>query len=91
MTKKKSSKSNFENLIKELESIVNFLEQGDGDLDESLSLFTRGMGLVKKCQQLLNASEQKIKILIDDQLTDFSATQDRITADNDPLNIDDGT
>jgi exodeoxyribonuclease VII small subunit len=53
----------FEEAMKELESLVESLEQGDQPLEESLLSFERGVTLTRVCQQALDEAEQKIKIL----------------------------
>lgn len=54
----------FEEGMKRLEEIVRMLEKGDAPLDESLSLFEEGMGLIKKCGSSLENAEQKLSLLI---------------------------
>lgn len=54
----------FEDAMKELESIVGKLEEGDLPLDESLKIFEKGMELSKFCYQKLNQAEQKLKKLV---------------------------
>lgn len=54
---------NYENAIAELESIVAKLTAGNVSLDESLTLYTRGVELTKLCQNRLVEIEQKISIV----------------------------
>lgn len=56
----------FEQALKELEAIVERLEQGDATLEESLRQFERGIVLTRTCQQALKAAEQKVEILIEE-------------------------
>lgn len=49
--------------MKELETLVETLEQGDLPLEESLQAFERGVALTRVCQQSLDEAEQKVKIL----------------------------
>ena len=56
--------SNFEDKMKQLEDIVNTLEKGNMNLNESLDKFEEGMKLSKKCSEILDNAEKKIKILI---------------------------
>lgn len=58
------SEKSFENSITELEKIVSQLENGDVTLDESLSLFEKGIKLSKNCQKMLDAAEKKVSILL---------------------------
>lgn len=80
MTKKKTDFSQFEQGLTELETIVQQLEQGDLQLDQALSQFERGITLVRQSQQQLQAAQQKVQILLDQQGTDvlapFSAQED---------------
>ena len=65
MSEKKNEKTvNFEDALARLEQIVRTLEAGTATLDQSLSLFEEGVGLVKLCNQRLADAEQKIKILV---------------------------
>ncbi len=64
----------FEESLHELDSIVQNLEQGDMNLEESMALFERGLNLSQLSQVKLQAAEQKVKILLEKngnaQLTD---------------------
>ena len=53
----------FEEAIEKLDSIVSKLESGSVSLDESLALFEEGVGLIKLCNEKLDAAEQKVRIL----------------------------
>ena len=53
----------FEQSLAELESIVDALERGDMNLEESLSAFERGVALTRTCQKALDAAEQRVRIL----------------------------
>ena len=64
MPKPKDKPESFENLFSELETTVAKLEAGDLSLDESLALFQRGMELTKKCGELLDQAELRIKELV---------------------------
>ena len=57
---------NFETTIKSLEQIVQELEKGDLNLDESVKRFEDGMALSKKCTKILDEAEKKITTLITD-------------------------
>ena len=56
---------NFEGALKELESLVARMEQGDLPLEESLACFERGIALTRTCQQSLKSAEQKIQMLVE--------------------------
>lgn len=53
----------FEQSITELEEIVRQLEKGELTLEDSLKQFEKGIGLARKCQDVLNQAEQKIETL----------------------------
>ncbi len=58
-------KINFEEAMNELELSVKRLEAGNMSLDESLAVFEEAVGLVKICNEKLEAAERKVKILIE--------------------------
>lgn len=49
--------------MKELEALVESLEQGDLSLEESLKSFERGVALTRICQTSLRDAEQKVRML----------------------------
>lgn len=55
----------FEEMMEKLEKISEELENSDLSLDESMAKFEEGMKLSKKCSEILDNAEKKIKILID--------------------------
>lgn len=55
---------NFEDMMKQLETIATELERGDLNLDESVSKFEQGMKLSKECSKMLEAAEKRITILL---------------------------
>ncbi len=59
-----AEKKTFESSVAELEKIVAQLEGGDVTLDESLTLFERGIKLSKSCQKMLDEAEKKVSILM---------------------------
>ena len=54
----------FEQSLQKLESLVKNLESGNLSLEDSLTAFQEGVGLVKQCQTLLSQAEQKVEMLI---------------------------
>ncbi|MCX7898002.1 MAG: exodeoxyribonuclease VII small subunit [Rhodocyclaceae bacterium] len=68
--------ADFETAIKELEAIVQALEAGNGPLEESLAAYERGMHLIKHCQQILDAAEQRVRVLEAGELREFSLAED---------------
>lgn len=68
-----SKEVKFEDQVKELESIINELESGEIDLDQSIEKYTKAMKLVKECDnKLKNVEEQVNKIVTEDGLKDFN-------------------
>ncbi len=57
-------KINFEEAIKKLERITAELEKGDLSLDESVKKFEEGIKLSKECNKILEDSEKRINVLI---------------------------
>ena len=57
-------KQSFEQAMGRLEEIVNRLERGECGLDESLKLFEEGAKLAGQCNQMLDAAEQKVNLLL---------------------------
>lgn len=67
MTPPKTSKDaipDFETAMRDLEQLVERLEQGDMPLEESLAAFERGVALTRACQSALKDAEQKVEILL---------------------------
>lgn len=64
MTTKKPGIQDFENSMRELEALVERLEQGDLPLEEALKQFERGVALTRACQTALKSAEQKVEILM---------------------------
>ena len=63
---KGNKKIDFEASLKELESIVEKLEDENINLEDSVKSFEEGINLVKECQKQLQNAELKIKKLLDD-------------------------
>lgn len=53
--------------MSELEHIVQQLESGDLELQQSLQLFERGIELTRLSQSRLQEAEQKVQILMEKQ------------------------
>ena len=56
-------KLTFEQALNELQTIVARLESGDGDLEENLALYERGMTLVRYCNDILDAAQLRVREL----------------------------
>ena len=64
MSKKEENKS-FEELMESLENIVQELEKGNLNLDDSVTKFEEGMKISKECNKILESSEKRISILLE--------------------------
>ncbi|MEA1071670.1 exodeoxyribonuclease VII small subunit [Sphingomonas sp. LY29] len=51
----------FEDALRELETIVRTLEQGQAPLDESIGLYQRGDRLKRHCEARLKAAQARIE------------------------------
>ena len=74
-----SKSLHFEQAITELEDIVKQLEQGELSLEDSLKQFEKGIGLARRCQDVLNQAEQKIEILTNAHSTSESNSDEQIS------------
>lgn len=64
MARKKLENLSFEESLEELEHIVQNLEKGELSLENSMTLFERGLNLSQISQEKLKEAEQKIQILM---------------------------
>ncbi len=55
----------FESALTELEQLVNHMESGELNLEDSLKAFEQGVNLTRQCQQALAAAEQRVQLLIE--------------------------
>jgi exodeoxyribonuclease VII small subunit len=67
MARKEQGQKNFETALEDLEQVVEQLETGELPLEDSLSAFEKGVGLVKFCQQKLDEVEKKVELLVKDK------------------------
>ncbi|MEW6094718.1 MAG: exodeoxyribonuclease VII small subunit [Chloroflexota bacterium] len=68
-------KLNYEEAFSELEAIVASLESGDQPLEKATAVFTRGQALVKRCAELLEKAELKVRQLTGEEVKDFEAPE----------------
>ena len=61
----------YEEALSELEGIVESLEDGQSQLDESMKLFERGQALVTHCGALLESAQLKVQKLAGESVTAF--------------------
>jgi exodeoxyribonuclease VII small subunit len=65
----------YEEAFAELESVVNVLE-GDASrnpLEDAMALFERGQALVRRCSELLEGAELKVRQLSGEDLSEFES------------------
>jgi len=55
----------FESQLAELEKVVEKLERGDLSLEESVTLFERGVHLSNACKKQLSNAESRIQVLLE--------------------------
>lgn len=71
------NKNSLEVNLKELESIVSKMEQGDMALEDSIKSYEKGMLLLKSCQDSLKEIEQKVLVLsAENTLEKFKSTNE---------------
>jgi exodeoxyribonuclease VII small subunit len=63
-----SEKLSYEQAFEELDKVVSALENEQPTLDEAMALFERGQELMKRCAQLLEEAELKVRKLTQDEL-----------------------
>ena len=61
----------YEAAFAELQKIATTLEGEPASLDLAMALFERGQALVKRCAELLDKAELKVKRLSDGELVEF--------------------
>jgi exodeoxyribonuclease VII small subunit len=65
MDTKTTELPDFEKALEELESLIEQLESGELNLDQSLQQFKRGVELTRHCQGVLEQAQQVVEQLID--------------------------
>ena len=61
------SKVSFEKAMGELEEIVQKLENGSLNLDESIDVYQKGIELSQFCAKKLDEAERKVTMLVQDK------------------------
>ena len=62
-----TTKTNFEKSLNQLEQIVSELEAQDQPIEKALKKFEDGIKLSKLCNKILDETEKKITILMEDK------------------------
>lgn len=65
----------YEEAFAELEGILSALETEQRPLEEAMALFERGQALAKRCAELLDKAEIKVRQLSGEDLTSFVESQ----------------
>lgn len=60
----KKMKKSFEDKVKDLEELINTLENGDIPLNDSINKYTEAMKLVKECEDELKNVEEKVNKIV---------------------------
>lgn len=55
----------YKDLINELKEIIEKIENGDADLEESMALYEKGIAIMKNCEKILEEAELKVTELQD--------------------------
>jgi len=84
------SELSFEKALEELEKIVEKLEKGGLSLNESLSLFEKGVKLAKFLRGELEKAEKKVEILLKDEKGQVKAESFQLEGKEEPGSEDQG-
>jgi len=63
---KKGEAKTFEECLRALEKVVERIESGELNLEDSLATFEEGVGLVQSCSRKLGEVERRIEVLTQD-------------------------
>jgi exodeoxyribonuclease VII small subunit len=75
----------FEEALRELEGIVNRLEQGDLPLEEALTFFEDGVKLSRYCHTKLDEAQKRVEILLKDERGKMTAQPFEPTEDGEDV------
>lgn len=64
-------KLSYEEAFNKLDAIVNALESGELPLETAMDLFERGQNLIRRCTDLLDKAELRVRQLSGEDLADF--------------------
>lgn len=68
-----SPSPDFEQAITQLEEIIERIESGQVGLEKSISEYERGVGLIRRCREVLERAEQRVEELSSQMQADRSA------------------
>lgn len=63
MAKKEDKPPTFEEAMARLDQIVTEIASGKVGLEDSLTMYEKGMELVNRCREILNSAEKRIDML----------------------------
>lgn len=66
MNDENSADLTFEQAYAQLEAVVAQLESGDLSLDDSVALYERGQQLARRCGELLDGAELRVRQIMED-------------------------
>ena len=72
--KKKITAMTFEEAMTELETLLQWVEKGEGSLEQSIAAYERGMALAEHCGACLAKAEQRVEQIV--KKSDGSVTQE---------------
>lgn len=68
------AKKTFEQSMKQLEQIIQELESGDLPLEKAIKKFEEGIQLSRFCSKMLDETEKKVSILLEDSEGNITET-----------------
>ena len=68
MAKKKAT---YKEMMENLEEIIENLEKGDLSVEDSMDKYEEGVKITKDLLEILNKAEEKVKIMHDQDETEF--------------------
>jgi exodeoxyribonuclease VII small subunit len=71
MAKKDQLQQTFEAALKRLEEVLDSLEHGNLNLEESVKAFEEGVNLVRLCHGKLDEVERRVELLLKDETGRF--------------------
>lgn len=71
MAKKIQPEKSFEAALQRLEEVLEALEHGNLNLEESVKAFEEGVGLVRFCHGKLDEVERRVELLLKDEAGRF--------------------
>ncbi len=68
--------TDFESSLEQIETIIRRIEAGEIGLEESLTEYKRGAGLIDRCRKILTDAEQQVESLTRRMLSSEEQGQD---------------